>query len=154
VRWLVRLYPRAWRLRYEEEFLELLQAQSPSPRLWFDVVAGALDAHLYPQATFQTDVEDKMKSIACGEEQSVSLGRSVLGALSVVGLCLVGVLVGTLLTSQGWEEASELVNLLAFPLSTTLTMPLWMAKLRWPVALGLSAAVSAIIVGGWAVNLG
>jgi hypothetical protein len=154
VRWLVRLYPRAWRLRYEEEFLELLQAQAPSLRLWFDVVAGAMDAHLYPQASFQTDTEKKMKSIACGEEKSVSLGRAVAGALSIVGLSLVAVLASVLLTSQGYRDASELTLLLSFPLSTTLTMPLYTAELRWPVALGLSVVVTALIVGGWAVNLG
>jgi hypothetical protein len=152
--WLVRLYPRAWRLRYEEEFLELLQAQTPSLRLWFDVVAGALDAHLYPQATFQTDTEKQMQRIACGEEQSVSLGRAVAGALSILGLSLVAVFASVLLKSLGWEEASELALLLACPLSTTLTMPLWTPKLRWPVALGFSTAVTALIVAGWAVNLG
>ena len=154
MRWIVRLYPRAWRLRYEEEFLELLQAQAPSLRLWFDVAAGALDAHLYPQATFRTDVERQMQKIACGQSQSVSTGRAVLGALSVVGLCLLGVIASALLARQGWKEASELANLLAFPLSTTLTMPLWTAELRWPAGLGLSAVVTAIIVAGWAINLG
>jgi hypothetical protein len=154
VRWLVRLYPRAWRLRYEEEFLELLQAQAPSLRLWFDVVAGAMDAHLYPQATFQTDVEKKMHRIACGEEQSVSLGRSVAGALSIIGVSLVSVLVSMLFKGLGWDEACELVLLLGFPVATTLTMPLWTPKLRWSVALGFTAVVTALIVAGWAVNLG
>lgn len=154
MRWLVRLYPRAWRLRYEEEFLELLQEQAPSLRLWFDVVVGALDAHLYPQATFRTDMEKQMRNIACGEGQSVSMGRAVVGALSILGLSLVATAASVLLKGQGWEEASELVLLLASPLSTTLTMPLWMVGLRWPVGLGFSAAVTALIVAGWAVNLG
>jgi hypothetical protein len=154
MRWLVRLYPRAWRVRYEEEFLELLQQQAPSLRLWFDVAAGALDAHLYPQATVRTDPEKQMQRIACGEEQSVSLGRAVLGALSILGLSLIAALASVVLARQGWKEASELVLMLGAPVATTLTMPLWTPKLGWPVGLGFSALVTALIVAGWAVNLG
>jgi hypothetical protein len=46
---LVRLYPRAWRDRYESEFLALLEARPPSPTDRFDIVRGALDARLHPQ---------------------------------------------------------------------------------------------------------
>lgn len=43
-RWLVWLYPRAWRRRYETEFLALLEERWS---IWdtFDVVRGAIDAH-------------------------------------------------------------------------------------------------------------
>jgi hypothetical protein len=47
--WLVRIYPRAWRDRYEDEFLALLEARPPTARDLLDVVWGAVDAHLYPQ---------------------------------------------------------------------------------------------------------
>ncbi len=43
-RWLVRLYPRAWRRRYEEEFVALLEEQPLTLGVVFDVVRGALDA--------------------------------------------------------------------------------------------------------------
>jgi hypothetical protein len=46
MRWLVRLYPRAWRMRYEREFTALLDDLRPTPRLLLDVCLGALDAHL------------------------------------------------------------------------------------------------------------
>ncbi len=46
---LVRFYPRAWRDRYEDEFLALLEARPPTSRDMLDVVRGALDAHLHPQ---------------------------------------------------------------------------------------------------------
>jgi hypothetical protein len=46
---LVRLYPRAWRERYEAEFIELLEARPPTLADRFDILRGALDARLHPQ---------------------------------------------------------------------------------------------------------
>jgi hypothetical protein len=46
---LVRLYPRAWRDRYEDEFLALLAERPPTLGDLVDTVRGALDAHLNPQ---------------------------------------------------------------------------------------------------------
>jgi hypothetical protein len=45
---LVRLYPRAWRARYEEEFRALLEATPMTRRDAIDIARGALDAHLHP----------------------------------------------------------------------------------------------------------
>ena len=45
---LLRLYPRQWRRRYQDEFLELL-AQTPlTGAIILDTLRGALDAHLHP----------------------------------------------------------------------------------------------------------
>lgn len=46
--WLVRLYPRAWRERYSEEFEALLGDCLLSPLEMLDVVIGALDAWFHP----------------------------------------------------------------------------------------------------------
>jgi hypothetical protein len=51
--WLVRLYPRAWRDRYGDEFEALLEECLHSPLDVLDIFLGALDAHLgFP---FETD---------------------------------------------------------------------------------------------------
>ena len=47
---LVRLYPKDWRDRYEDEFLSLLAERPPTFADLVDTVRGALDAHLNPQA--------------------------------------------------------------------------------------------------------
>ena len=47
---LVRLYPKAWRDRYGEEFLTLLAERPPTFADLVDTVRGAVDAHLNPQA--------------------------------------------------------------------------------------------------------
>jgi hypothetical protein len=46
-RWL-RLYPHAWRQRYEPEMLAVLEARSLTKRVRVDLARGALDAHLHP----------------------------------------------------------------------------------------------------------
>jgi hypothetical protein len=53
VRWLVRLYPRAWRGRYEEEFVAMLEQGRLSVRDLFDVALGAADAWLRPQVLYE-----------------------------------------------------------------------------------------------------
>jgi hypothetical protein len=47
--WLLQLYPARWRERYGEEFGAVLATQRASVGLMFDVLGGAIDAHLYPQ---------------------------------------------------------------------------------------------------------
>ncbi len=47
--WLLQLYPAPWRARYGEEFAAVLASQRASVGLILDVLAGAVDAHLYPQ---------------------------------------------------------------------------------------------------------
>ena len=53
VGWLVRLYPRAWRDRYEEEFVAMLEQGRSSIRDLFDVALGVVDAWLRPQVIYE-----------------------------------------------------------------------------------------------------
>ena len=46
---LLRLYPAAWRERYETEFLVVLDGRPAGLRGWLDIVLGAVDAHLHPE---------------------------------------------------------------------------------------------------------
>jgi hypothetical protein len=46
--WMLRLYPRAWRERYGEEFAALLEEYPLTPFAYGDIFLGALDAHLKP----------------------------------------------------------------------------------------------------------
>ena len=45
MKWLVRLYPRAWRRQYEQEFTRLLEEYNSSFMTVLDVILGACDAH-------------------------------------------------------------------------------------------------------------
>lgn len=46
---LLRLYPRAWRERYGDEFLALLEKEGTGPRVVLSVLAGALDSWVSPR---------------------------------------------------------------------------------------------------------
>jgi hypothetical protein len=46
MKWLVRLYPPAWRHRYEDEFVTLLDGLDITPSIVLDLVRGAADAWL------------------------------------------------------------------------------------------------------------
>ena len=48
---LVRLYPRRWRRRYEEEFRALLEDERGSAPRLLDIVSGAIKAHCDPYPT-------------------------------------------------------------------------------------------------------
>lgn len=59
---LVRLYPRAWRERYGEEFVALLEERPASVADFLDVACGALDAWLGPQpATERRMVAERIR---------------------------------------------------------------------------------------------
>jgi hypothetical protein len=47
---LIGLYPAAWRDRYGDEFLAVLEERSPRRLDVVDIVWSAIDAHLFPQA--------------------------------------------------------------------------------------------------------
>lgn len=47
--WMLYLYPRDWRERYEEEFRAMLHGQPSTPADMLDILSGAVDAHLRPQ---------------------------------------------------------------------------------------------------------
>ena len=49
--WVVRLFPFAWRQRYADELLAILETQPPSLRQVIGLLYCALDAHLDPQVS-------------------------------------------------------------------------------------------------------
>lgn len=50
-RWVVRLFPAAWRRRYADELVAILELQPPSLRQLIGLLYCALDAHLDPQVS-------------------------------------------------------------------------------------------------------
>jgi|SRR5882672_2487014 len=102
--WLLQLYPARWRERYGEEFRTVLARQRVSVGLVFDVLAGAIDAHLHPQiphsSSNQFRGEDTMtlemlKRCATGgpklspSERRIAFRLSILSALMIAVLYIV-----------------------------------------------------------------
>jgi len=58
---LIGLYPAAWRRKYGEEMARLIDDQPRTIRLAVDLIAGAIDARLYPQLSEETKIEPASK---------------------------------------------------------------------------------------------
>jgi peptidoglycan/LPS O-acetylase OafA/YrhL len=79
---LLRLYPRAWRERYGDEMLALLEAQPASLLDQLDLIRGAIDARLHPQVRGRgaADKEPTMN------QRILALLAAVGGIIWMVGL--------------------------------------------------------------------
>ena len=78
---LVRLYPAAWRSRYEAELVDLLSSRPPTVLERIDIVRGALDAHVHPQVAVEGNPS------APPQDDEVRLARR-LGIGATVGAAL------------------------------------------------------------------
>ena len=90
---LIRLYPPAWRKRYEAEFLELLEARPPTVYDRFDIVRGAIDARLHPQVRESESPEPA--PVDKGPDDTVVVRRLGYGALAGAAAWIVTWLLAT-----------------------------------------------------------
>lgn len=101
--WLLQLYPARWRERYGEEFRAVLADRRPSLGLFFDVLGGAVDAHLHPQILHshakRSKGDDTMTSAmlqrcAAGdaklspEDRRMASRVTIFSALAIAVLCI------------------------------------------------------------------
>jgi len=97
---LLRLYPREWRARYEDEFMALLEQTHSTPLDIADVALGALDAHLRPQ----------VKATAVGVEKRPFMSRTTFvqwsGMAAMIGSAL-------MFLGLGWQLIYSILDPLA-----------------------------------------
>jgi hypothetical protein len=147
---LLRLYPRAWRERYGDELIALLEARPPSFGDRLDVIRGALDARLHPQvpgvdAGPEKEIpvlQRRLGLAAAGGgivwilaiASMLVLPRDIYGdpntSLAGIGLaiasCLIGVALGELGTrygSAGSARTGHAVAYVSFFVGITLALP-------------------------------
>ena len=72
---LLRLYPRAWRERYGDEMLALLESQPTTLIDHLDLIRGALDARLHPQ----------VPSVAAAPERELPVFQRTFGFMAAAG---------------------------------------------------------------------
>ena len=149
-RWLVRLYPRAWRERYGAEMSAMLEEIPLTPAAIVDLVAGAIDARVAPHrlpASHRVSPGDKetvmfnnlMKRCALGP--GVSSYDQWLGSAVMIGSSIVFAVAYVLAAHR--YRGNNLVDafgIMAFPASLLLAMPFTHLK-------GHSRITQAIIVG-------
>jgi hypothetical protein len=81
---LIRLYPRAWRDRYETEFRELLEARRPGVRDRIDIVSGAIDARLHPEVPGQVPGGVPHRRVPVATITSMVGGVAFLGWIGLI----------------------------------------------------------------------
>ena len=146
---LIRLYPRAWRERYGEEFHELVASHRVGPRLIFDILIGALDARLAPQpqvagrakgAVTEGGVMEVLKA-NCRRSPTMSRAEALKYALLIVGAtaltALLVVWLKRVFEGNIWIEALALSTFSIAPLVYSV-MLMRDHPLRTRVVLGLA----------------
>jgi hypothetical protein len=146
---LLRLYPKAWRDLYGDEFAGILATQRLSPRLLLDIIGGAVDARLQPQVRANKgDVMTMgfLKRCAVGGPQLTRSDQLMGSAAMIVFSLLFG---GLYVLASYLYRGNELVDafgIMAFPAALVAAMPFTYLK-------GHSTAAKTMIVGGLLVIL-
>lgn len=134
--WLLRLYPRAWRDRYEEEFAALLEQCPFSLGDLFDIIVGAIDARMHPCVPLQGG-----RAFMIGRLS----GAMIMGFCAYISFFVAGV------TFEETTHDDYFVTLTAYlprfyPAYTVFSLV---------IVIGFAVALLAVLVGGlpiaWAV---
>lgn len=135
---LLRLYPRAWRERYGEEFLATVGPGSLHMQQVIDILSGAIDAWLSAdvrRVTMASHVAPgggpmMLKSLMVCERKQVryTTRDSLIGAGVMIGATLFLTMTGIAAQRNGWPATGEVLMNLSFPGSLTLSMPFWLMK--------------------------
>lgn len=137
MRVLLALYPGAWRRRYGREFAAMLDAHALSPGLIFDIVLGAIDAHLDPQVA--EDAEEPLRRRR--KEVVMDALRSRSGLLAIGLLLPVAPLVGAYLIPDVITDGAVFGGLAIFTaLATGLIVGRWWAPLSFFIAFPIFVA--------------
>lgn len=144
MRLLLRLYPKAWRDLYGEEFAGILAAQRLSPRLLLDIIGGAVDARLQPQVRINRGDVMTMKLLKRCAVGGVQLSKKdeLLGAAAMIGFSLL--FAGLYVWASYVYRDNEMVDafgIMAFPAAMIATMPFTYLK-------GQSRTARVVTVGG------
>jgi|SRR5581483_1765378 len=115
---LLRLYPRAWRERYGDEFLAMLASSEWTIARQLDVARGAADAWLSRDVGHIVSATDGgsmlTKTLRCDGRAGVTPRDGLAGAAVMLALA--------------WGVKAAGAPTLAFPVSFTASMPFWLMK--------------------------
>src|SRR6185295_16332476 len=138
-RQLIRFYPRAWRERYGDEFVDVIGSANLSAQQTIDILAGAADAWLSP--TVRASVrgsaasgsggatmiqELKLKCATTSPRYTTRDGLISAGVL--IGATIVQLMAGIAANRMGYHQAGEVLKGMAFPVATLVSMPFAILK--------------------------
>jgi hypothetical protein len=140
---LVRLYPRAWRARYGDEFAALIAERPPTLADRIDIVRGAVDARLHPQ-TVVGDPEPEPQPWTHRIPGVLTLSAGVALSVAVVSIA-------SSRNGDDWGDAGTLLGLA--PMLMLLSLPGdYLASYGRRIAVGIAALVACYLsarILGW-----
>jgi hypothetical protein len=154
---LLRLYPRAWRERYADEFLATAGQAPLNLQQVVDIVSGAIDAWLSADVRNATRPFGAVSGgggsmtlnslIACETRSSRYTKRdSLIGAVVMIGASVLFSLSGIAARRAGWPTIGGILLQLAFPGSLMLSMPFWLLKGQpWKAQMALVGAMLLLL---------
>jgi hypothetical protein len=156
----LRLYPRAWRERYGDEFLALVGDRPLGFPQLIDIVSGAIDAHLSSDVRATTTsrkpavqseggaaVIETWKPVCLRDRPAVFSKRDAgIGAAVVVGGSILFSALGIGLRRAGLDALGEGVISAGFPVSVLLTLPFTFVKGQPWKAQGVLVGIPILIV--------
>ena len=134
---LLRLYPRAWRERYGDEFLAIAGDGRVGLQQTIDIVSGAVDAWLSADVRNATRAASAapsggtmtLKSIPfCETNPRYTTRDALVGAAVMLISTTIFMLLGFAAKAGGPPPAGEMLINLSFPGSLVLSMPFWLMK--------------------------
>jgi hypothetical protein len=148
---LLTLYPRAWRARYGDEFLETVGDGDLRLQQIIDIISSAVDAWLSADVRHATRPASAamtergtmtVRTLVCSASGARYTRRDgLIGAGVMIASAIVFAVSGTVLRQAGWTETGEAVLNLGYLGSMTISMPFWLMK-------GQPWKAQLVIVGG------
>jgi hypothetical protein len=154
VKTLLRLYPRAWRDRYGDELLALLEDRPATPLDLLDLIRGALDARLHPQLAGASGepnersvpMTDRLPGLAAiGGGILVLLATALAAIQPVFAVGDAGRDMG--LTILLWSPGMVLIDLALLAATARRSLPAWSRTDSWLAALAVGAGL--VWFTGW-----
>ena len=155
-RWLVRLYPRAWRERYGAEMSAMLEQMRLTPAAIIDLVAGAIDARVAPHripASQTAPGTDKEKAMftnimkRCAAGPALSRRDQAIGAAVMLGSSLIFAIAYVFAAHRyRGNEFVDAFGIMAFPASLLLSMPFTYVKGHSRITQWIIVGVSLVIL--------
>jgi hypothetical protein len=125
--WLIRMYPRSWRIRYEAEFNALLEQSLYSPLDVLDILLGALDAHV----------------LLLSGENLTWRGLNMLNKVRTAILIVFAAYIGFVIAGFGLVGMADDSPMIALTKTTPALAAAWIT-----IQAGSGIALLAVVVGG------
>jgi hypothetical protein len=154
---LLRLYPRAWRERYGEEFLATTGPDTLSLQQVVDIVSGAIDAWLSADVQSTTRAANAVaaggstmtvRAMICRTKNArYTTKDSLIGAAIMIALAAIFALTGNAAARGGWTVTGEMLKTLSFSIPFSLSMPFWLMKGQpWKAQVAIVGGTTAFLI--------